>query len=922
MKIYPYSLRTFGGRRICIGKQGENLATRIDVDVTPWKTEYPTGNISLFVVPPGGSGYLAAIEDSGSTISWTIRDTDTAYAGSGRAELILKDADGTVMKSVTAYTTCDPSVSASEPSDPPEAIRPWVEQILDAIASGGGSGGGAAGVGISKLEQTTTSVDDGGVNVWTATLTDGSAYHFEVRNGQQGSIGPKGNKGDPFTYADFTAEQLAALKGDKGDKGDTGEQGPQGEKGDTGASVEVDDTLSKAGAAADAKAVGDKISELNKAKANNDDLAAVAKSGSYTDLTNKPEIPTVPTTLPNPNKLKLTGAVTAEYDGSEAVSVEIPDGGSGGYNLPIASPTTLGGVQPAAKTDEMTQAVGVDEAGGLWTQPGGSEEVDLKTLTAYKAGAVIPVRRDDTIVDEIVPMMNTRYFENCTTIAIEPEQTNGVNNVIHESVIVKGNSTLAVVVYLENMTGNTTDTAIKGGDTRIRARYICDRYYGLGNDASTKTVGDAVDIMYSGVVMSDGTEAYGGFGTCTAFCDDVSKVFVIADGWKTSTESGIYISYADFGTTLYWSPPTDIVWSAPEPLMLTYDGNTVPFSSASIAAACGLSNAIIQSNNQVWRRDSKYYLAVNIRAQGVAVLTSSDGITWEFKGFFTTKYKCMFISESACALDGSNTYLWVANRNSNASSTVSYDCNRTNYLTLFKIKISDWTLVSEYNIPDCGVKPWFIAPFIIGTMNYETNAIVLLHNPYHRDAAEIVLIGGAYNAGGNYPICSMGEVRGGANYITAYGSQLAGKLNNVMTCGTNGLVTERKGALVHCFPSFASRMNIEPSLLEWKKLPDAPKRVVQTGTGWFNLKPNVQYVNTTDSLQRYNYSLVGITDTTIQNKYMFSFRSGATPTIFSPPSDVIVPEGFAIEANKIYEIEICEGRLSYKTWPYTPPETT
>ena len=55
--------------------------------------------------------------------------------------------------------------------------------------------------------------------------------------------GPKGDKGDPFTYADFTAEQLASLKGEKGDrgeqgpKGDKGDQGPQGEqgpKGDTG----------------------------------------------------------------------------------------------------------------------------------------------------------------------------------------------------------------------------------------------------------------------------------------------------------------------------------------------------------------------------------------------------------------------------------------------------------------------------------------------------------------------------------------------------------------------------------------------------------------------------------------------------------------------------------------------------------------
>lgn len=50
--------------------------------------------------------------------------------------------------------------------------------------------------------------------------------------------GDKGDKGDAFTYADFTAEQLAALKGDKGDKGDkgeTGDTGAKGDKGDTGA---------------------------------------------------------------------------------------------------------------------------------------------------------------------------------------------------------------------------------------------------------------------------------------------------------------------------------------------------------------------------------------------------------------------------------------------------------------------------------------------------------------------------------------------------------------------------------------------------------------------------------------------------------------------------------------------------------------
>lgn len=47
--------------------------------------------------------------------------------------------------------------------------------------------------------------------------------------GPQGPPGPKGDKGKPFTYDDFTPEQLAALQGPKGDRGDTGPQGPKGD---------------------------------------------------------------------------------------------------------------------------------------------------------------------------------------------------------------------------------------------------------------------------------------------------------------------------------------------------------------------------------------------------------------------------------------------------------------------------------------------------------------------------------------------------------------------------------------------------------------------------------------------------------------------------------------------------------------------
>lgn len=56
-------------------------------------------------------------------------------------------------------------------------------------------------------------------------------------------------------------------------------------------------------------------------------------------------------------------------------------------------------------------------------------------------------------------------------------------------------------------------------------------------------------------------------------------------------------------------------------------------------------------------------------------------------------------------------------------------------------------------------------------------------------------------------------------------------------------------------------------------------------------------------------------DTSYVYTYHFIFRSGATPTVLTLPPDVILPDGFEIEANRIYEINIMENLLSYQSWP-------
>ena len=60
-----------------------------------------------------------------------------------------------------------------------------------------------------------------------------SAYEIAVANGYVGTEeqwleslkGEKGDKGDPFTWDDLTAEQKRELTGPKGDKGDKGDKG-------------------------------------------------------------------------------------------------------------------------------------------------------------------------------------------------------------------------------------------------------------------------------------------------------------------------------------------------------------------------------------------------------------------------------------------------------------------------------------------------------------------------------------------------------------------------------------------------------------------------------------------------------------------------------------------------------------------------
>lgn len=92
-----------------------------------------------------------------------------------------------------------------------------------------------------------------------------------------------------------------------------------------------------------------------------------------------------------------------------------------------------------------------------------------------------------------------------------------------------------------------------------------------------------------------------------------------------------------------------------------------------------------------------------------------------------------------------------------------------------------------------------------------------------------------------------------------------------------------------------------------------PVRVEKTASDTtVEIEPNKLYIF--PEISSLTYTLATPSDTSIANEYHFVFRSGATATELVHPANVSVPDGFAVDKNKVYEISILEGCMAYQSW--------
>ncbi|MGM9566448.1 bacterial Ig-like domain-containing protein [Evtepia sp.] len=122
------------GGIILLGKQGENLARKIQFDISRWISTFGPGTVQLLHQRSGDEApYPVAVEQDGTLAVWKVSSADTAAAGTGRTELQYYVGD-VLAKSETWMTKVLPALGdASE--TPPEAQQGWVDQVLQAGAA-------------------------------------------------------------------------------------------------------------------------------------------------------------------------------------------------------------------------------------------------------------------------------------------------------------------------------------------------------------------------------------------------------------------------------------------------------------------------------------------------------------------------------------------------------------------------------------------------------------------------------------------------------------------------------------------------------------------------------------------------------------------------------------------------------------------
>lgn len=349
-----YRVKT--GSILPLGKQGENLARKIQFDISRWISTFGPGTVQLLHQRSGDEApYPVAVYREGNFAVWTVTDADTAAPGTGHAELQYYVGDA-LAKSETWMTKVFPALGPAGET-PPEAQQGWVDQVLAQVARI--TGMTAQAVELPAGSAPTADYADGvltigiplGGDVSEAQIAQAVAEYLEKHPiAETDPTVPAWAKAE--TKPSYTATEVGA------DPSGTAAGQVSAHNAETTAHndirlliqglaerlntlVDSDDTTLDQLSEIVAYIKGNRtlIETITTSKVSVADII----DNLTTNVTNKPlsaaqgvalkaliDAISIPDKLPNPNSLTFTGAVSGSYDGSAPLELEIPSGGGGG----------------------------------------------------------------------------------------------------------------------------------------------------------------------------------------------------------------------------------------------------------------------------------------------------------------------------------------------------------------------------------------------------------------------------------------------------------------------------------------------------------------------------------------------------------------------------------------------------------------
>lgn len=267
-------MRTFiikPGDLIPIGRAGENQATEIRFDVTGWAETFGAGAYTLVVKRPHeDTAYPVEVATEGDYVVWTVSNVDTGIAGNASVQLRYV-VDGALAKSVI-YTGIV-GESLDNIVDPPDPFEDLIQRMVDlteraeaaAEAAAGSAGTATTAAEAAQTAKTAAETAAGQAQsakeAAQASATTATQAKTAAQTAQTAAEAAKSAAAQSATAASGSAT-AAAGSATQAAASATAAEASAAAAEEAAATLTLDDTLTSATQAAQAKATGDRLNAL------------------------------------------------------------------------------------------------------------------------------------------------------------------------------------------------------------------------------------------------------------------------------------------------------------------------------------------------------------------------------------------------------------------------------------------------------------------------------------------------------------------------------------------------------------------------------------------------------------------------------------------------------------------------------------